>query len=486
MKNFKLCYFAVIFIYLPGYLIQANEFKIEQIQPVIDGDFILLLNKIESIVSSKIKPDESPIYFNEIEITYLKESYTNSKIRVKAFNKYNDRIISLQCVNTLIWKSISYDFQFLMPDNGILIAQKKAVIKSYKRYMRRMLSLLYFGRIKPYKWIIKMYLKLLAILEKCNNERLLEVKFFFHETSIENDVSDFYFKCEKYNYIPKRLRNLEEGSFYKLYIVDDLMKQLYDNTQNMIDAYKYEHLFAIDNISLIALLNDYNVIFEWNIGMSFDWTKTKTECNVYENKIHNLYNNNKWLENPISIASFHLLFQKVVYTQVLQFVVFHLQSFSISWVSGCCINCLTFSSKKTDDIKTQWKSLIEPLKNAMQLLHAEDSLFSSILEFVENKLPWSNNLSRIIFNALRVLIYCLKQLHVPLKPKPIYIMMSCEKKKDINFNTILGNINAFNSCIQTIRDLLKPVESLYTIKFFWSDILLAENNQFFPIIKTYD
>ncbi|XP_050530382.1 uncharacterized protein LOC126899466 isoform X2 [Daktulosphaira vitifoliae] len=287
--------FVTLILYLPAFS-EPFSFVIEEIEnDDISPDFILMLNQIESIVSPIIFPEKALSPFDEEEVDILMNKTTKpprsiiEKINLfsnitkaeqliieKKLNvreKYENKKNSLHCINTLILNAIIWNIK-----NSLLINEKPnpdklEIFEKYKMYLSRMLSVLYYGRIRAKRWLTYLYDKLLNIADTETNKMIMEKKFINREFCFKN-IEDAYKKCEDSNFIPKNPRLRTEDEFYSFYKVFDIIEQLYNN-EEMNRGYIYEKMFSMENITLYFLQDQYKIIFGQMSVRQFDWQELK-------------------------------------------------------------------------------------------------------------------------------------------------------------------------------------------------------------------
>ncbi|XP_050530381.1 uncharacterized protein LOC126899466 isoform X1 [Daktulosphaira vitifoliae] len=467
-----------------------------------------MLNQIESIVSPIIFPEKALSPFDEEEVDILMNKTTKpprsiiEKINLfsnitkaeqliieKKLNvreKYENKKNSLHCINTLILNAIIWNIK-----NSLLINEKPnpdklEIFEKYKMYLSRMLSVLYYGRIRAKRWLTYLYDKLLNIADTETNKMIMEKKFINREFCFKN-IEDAYKKCEDSNFIPKNPRLRTEDEFYSFYKVFDIIEQLYNN-EEMNRGYIYEKMFSMENITLYFLQDQYKIIFGQMSVRQFDWQVSKNSIEKCKRDIDMIYLNREWSIEPfLWKLNYHLKFQQIVFTHILQYILFHMIHFLDSCSTKTSVVCCDCSPTQMsiNQYRNLWHLIVEPLKTVNELLGFKDTLLNQILIIFEAKSPKQSQYQTLYYQVKILHRRCLQELKVPLTFTAHE--RSCDEIHDeIDKVAIEMNIRDFESYITGVKTLLNPIDnSLFFIRFLYQDLLFECKQEFFPCICEY-
>ncbi|XP_050541626.1 uncharacterized protein LOC126905696 [Daktulosphaira vitifoliae] len=463
------------------------KYQVKQIKTkVYDSEFIDFFSAL------KIPFDTTE--FNENEVSLLKSPNSDGDNNIdynkkKVFQKFESKIESLQCTNTLIIMAIRYDIQTTMLTvDGYADDEKFMKLIDYKNILENMMSVLYFARIKASSLIFSIYMRFLRAMP-ANSRRMIERKKFFEDND-EDKIKAHFNYCQNSILLPKK-GDTDESSYYEQLEVLAITKELYKNP-NLNNIYNNKNIFIQQNLLLWFLSNKLHVIY----GNTFNYEKIKINVMHFSNlQFRIICRYNTWLNPNYSFLKYYSIIQNFVYINILTYALIHLQIFQdIKSLNekNVSTNAESNISEITDDpiIDNQhlWKIIVNPLKDAIELLSEEDSLIRTIFDFISNDSPKSLELKQLEFNARFVHSRLLQILEEESKKQiisiPLYIKKRMELKIKFVTKEIQKNTSSFTNYVKEVKQLLTPIGgNLFFIKFFSVDILTSYNNPPFPFIN---
>ncbi|XP_050530380.1 uncharacterized protein LOC126899465 [Daktulosphaira vitifoliae] len=500
-------FFVALIICLPEF---SKPFVIEEIKnDDITQDFVLMLNQIESIVSPILFPEKALSLFDEEEVDALLNKTTKipgsiiekvnlfsnitkaeklsieKKLKVK--EKYENKKNSLQCINTLILNAIIWNIKNALLINEMPNPDKLEIFEKYKMYLSRMLSILYYGHIRANRWQTDLYTKLLNIADTERNEIIMKIKFI-NQDFLWKEINEDLIKCEVRNFIPKHQTRLTKDEFYSFYKVFDIIEQLYNN-EEMNRGYIYEKMFSMENMMLYFIQDQYKVIFGRMATGEIDLQNNMNDMEKLKIYINTIYKKNEWIiEHPRIKLKYHLMFQEIVFTHILRYILLHMQQFLITFSTWTAINCYNECSSIQMSIyqyRNLWHLIVEPLKDAIKLLGFKDTLLNAILMLFENNSLNQSKYYTLYYQAKFLHRRCLNGLFVRIG-KSEYQLYYDKPYDDLDEFTIQRNISKFIYYIKEVKTLLKPINnSLFFIRFLYQDVLHKYTYTFLPYIINY-
>ncbi|XP_050545000.1 uncharacterized protein LOC126907627 isoform X2 [Daktulosphaira vitifoliae] len=442
--------------------------------------------EVNALINKTTYPPRSIIGKLNLFSSITKSELLSIEKKLNVKEKYESKKKSLQCINTLILNAMVWNIKNSLLINEMPNLDKLEVFEKYKMYLSRMLSVLYYGRIRAKRWLTYLYTKLLNIADTEKNEKIMQIKFINNE-SLLSDIEDDYNKCESSYFIPKP-RRLIKDEFYSFYKVFDIIEQLYNN-EEMNQGYIYENLFSMENMTLYFLKDQYKVIFGQMTVGQFNWQENMNDMEHYNKYINTIYKKNEWIIEPFRAKlRYHLMFQEIVFTHILQYISIHMQQFFITCSTKAAIMCYNCSSIhiSINQYRNLWYLIAEPLKNAIELLGFKDTLLNQILIHFETK---SSNLCQYKTLLYQVKILhrrCLRELHVPIKKNTEYQLNLDGPRNEFDQFAIESNFSKFVNYVKEVKTLLKPINSsLFFIRFLYQDVFLDYKFKFFPYICKY-
>ncbi|XP_050438892.1 uncharacterized protein LOC126844624 [Adelges cooleyi] len=443
----------------------ADFFNLERFREnVISRVFVDLLNDFKTL-----EDDEMKINFGENDIALLssKNCLSTAK-KSEALEKYHKKFEALHCANSLI-------LAWILDNIKALGEGDKTEFGNYKTYVARMLSVLYYGRVIPPVWIILAYSKLVIATDPGSYWKFIE-----ENASCPDGVYTYRDNCKYKNIISKiTVETLN---------VEQFAKELYGN-QKLNEAYKYASLFTEENITLAHLTGRQDVLFEQNpVIEQFTWEGTRMRMHELSITQMNLYNTHRWPFFMNQCMVYPSVFQRIVYATVLYYSWFHLASYEYGRT-----HLPPWYDKTRPGLKQRlnelWSRVIAPLHEAIEILDIDDNVFLPTLQkaietSTQTKTISKNMLNHLVVNMSVVLYTSLTEIYTPTMSMFTHFRVK-KKSASVNIKEMEDNIEAMGKYIRTIKDLIKPMDNMFFIKFVWLELLKDKYLAFLPYYRAY-
>ncbi|XP_050529946.1 uncharacterized protein LOC126899274 isoform X2 [Daktulosphaira vitifoliae] len=452
-----------------------DNLKIVKKRRELDEEHLLSLNKL-------LQPEDNELFFSENDISLL-----NSQKKETLREKYNKRMEFLHCQNAYILKY----FERKIIDGLILCdgrpdPNKIDEFKVYLSYVENMLSILYYNRIKASKWIITIYMQLLAVVTE--NHIVLN-KYFFSSGSLFRDIDTFYMDCAQKKLVPD-IKMFNTNNF-KNNEIKILVEYLYDNEKfkNMYSS----TLFTLDNITLQFVMENFQeVIFLTSISNMYDWSDVKDLMDNFKTKVTNIYFNGIWALEPYAVFQFHWKIQQIIYTHFLLHISFHLNVFRKESGLKFFVGSESFVSDiqeqyKDVNVKELWQSLGEPLKKIIKFLDYNDNIFNEILKLCERDHPKWSSLAKLDYQVKLMVARCNIELK-NAEDKNIIAKNRAILRNYVYFEDwkIKKNIDNLSQYLSKMTKLFERIGgNIFYFKFLVEDYLSKFSNQFMPLDVIY-
>ncbi|XP_050438659.1 uncharacterized protein LOC126844473 isoform X2 [Adelges cooleyi] len=385
-----------------------------------------------------------------------------------ALLKYKKKCDALKCVNSMILLYVLHGVKNAMVNHETI--ENYHVLRSYKTYVARMLSVLYYFRLSATSSDVMAYIQLIVAVNMAAYRQSISDEFFDNKA-----IHDYFGHCQVSELLTRFQSKYVTNEYYfqRSTIIDELVKQFYDNDQ-LQEAYKYEHLFTPENMTLSRLFEKQHVLFEKNNLVNFSLAGMQTSLNTYAAELSRLYYTHQWPFNVTKYMHFYSVVLQIAYTTVLYHAWLHIKLMQFTILD--CLAGKVSTSTGCDYLDTYSSLIADPLEKAVDLLVIdENNLILPMMHLLELGIV-GQQLNYFELKLRRVLLFCLKTIHVD-NADTIDITLKRLKnlKKEKFIQLIEENSEALNKYVSDITIAIQPIDNFFFLKFI-SENVFAENS----------
>ncbi|XP_050435058.1 uncharacterized protein LOC126842216 isoform X1 [Adelges cooleyi] len=339
------------------YILTANFMMIESTSKVSPSYYVnkTLSDAYVITVNNLITYNEREIKFSDQEITILAipvQTYNDTKIRDKVFDKFDKKIEDIKCTCSLIVKTKLVYLANILEGlrNGKPIEVVRKELNVLKQEAGNMVLLFQKGNVKAGKWFWSYYFKIMAIIEYEVNKDYFE-ETPFEEEELQSDITNFINDCKDNKYLP---RNRTESDLMSKNpnVPNNIFQELRASTVIIVDYVNEMQHISIDDLYLRPFWDKQELLFRQITGSAVDWRPTIRRHAVEVNKTRDYIENRQWISKPLGHLSYNKLIEQIISVRIYTFLWVMLVIFNreMSKINPFHLKLLCIESMRTIDV----------------------------------------------------------------------------------------------------------------------------------------
>ncbi|XP_050438845.1 uncharacterized protein LOC126844592 [Adelges cooleyi] len=413
---------------------------------IIDYHFLILFNDFKTIDTVEYRFTKSD--YDLLSSECLSQCLEKSSSVVM----YKRKMQSLQCTNGAIVRYILNYLEVMRNSNTKI---KLEVLEKYKKHLGRALSVMYFGRSFVHRWLLVVYIRLVAAVDGDEDINGNILNDLIDDKENYSQVITFIDNCRKFQYLPEPYKGTDYVEKYR-HIIDS-MYLVYDNN-GFSYAYQYEQLFTFANFTLSKLLSNEDDIHGLvRLPVTGKRWKNKIErLRNHSDKLRNVAGTLQWVRQPFNYIGFHTSFVEIVYIKLMYHTWYHIKTYQKNIKYKIIFKQQTLQLGLKKKLIDFWALIYEPLAEAMTVLDIEDHFFWTLYRnFWKPDWLFDKNYVFITADTATKLLSNHLELNDILR---VVSFPDVLDTSDANVGQIRCNVEEMRAFTTTVKNLLDPID----------------------------